>query len=158
MSKLIDKKAMVARRAKLKAKFDIEIGAGTFIHNDCQILALKGPIYIGSGNLIEEQVIIRNNTTTPMIIGDHNYIEVGARIESLKIGSRNKFECKCSVADGAEVGDDCIIGAAVEICSGDVVEDNFIIFGSKQERRMIKSKRNLSDVKAALAALKGMAG
>mmetsp|Transcript_29112 Transcript_29112/g.54506 ORF Transcript_29112/g.54506 Transcript_29112/m.54506 type:complete len:161 (-) Transcript_29112:205-687(-) len=125
----VDKSVLVTRRSMLEGSFPIEIGPNTILHPECRIHAHKGPIKIGSNNLFEEQSVIVNNTDQTMVIGDYNLVEVGARIKAISIGSRNVFECKSSVALGAAVGNDCVIGAAVTICSGDKVEDNTVVYG-----------------------------
>lgn len=102
---------------------------------------------------MEEQSIIVNDSKECMVIGDHNLVSVGTRLKATSVGSRNVFECKSSVALGAKIGSGCVVGAGTSICSGDTLEDNMIVFGEKQERRIIENNRNLVRIKAALAAL-----
>mmetsp|Transcript_32079 Transcript_32079/g.78138 ORF Transcript_32079/g.78138 Transcript_32079/m.78138 type:complete len:161 (-) Transcript_32079:316-798(-) len=155
MSRKIDKKALIPPRVILKGQFEIEIGPGTVLHPECQVNAQKGPIKIGAHCLLEEQSIIVNMSSKPMVIGDYNYVEVGSKLKALRIGSRNRFEPKSSVALGAEIGDDCIIGAKVSICGGDKVGNKTIVFsnGNSQERRKLASTRNLTEIKSMLEQL-----
>lgn len=54
----IDSTALISSSANLNGK--IKIGAGTIIHPNATIIALH-PIEIGDFNIIEEQVIIKND-------------------------------------------------------------------------------------------------
>ena len=152
-NRTIHKTACVTPRSLLKGNFEITIGAGTVVHPECQIYARKGPIKIGSGCLLEEQCVILNDSTETMVIGDDNVFEVGSWVKSISIGKQNIFECKSSVALGAKIGNGCVVGTACAICKGDNLEDNTVVFGAKQQRRVVKNNRNLAQVKSALVAL-----
>lgn len=52
---------------------------GTVLQPRCTILAMSGPIILGSNNIVEENVVIVNRLKQPMIIGDNNLFEVGCR-------------------------------------------------------------------------------
>lgn len=50
--------AIVCKEAKLRG--DVTVGSMTVIHPCATIIAEAGPVVIGDGNIIEEQVIIVN--------------------------------------------------------------------------------------------------
>ena len=112
------------------------IGSGTVIHPRATILALQGPITIGTNNIVEEMAVIVNRTNQPMTIGDDNLFQVGCResvsshlhspwartdacvctgIESRSVGSGNTFEVRSKVAHTVNVGSYCTIGAACTV-------------------------------------------
>ncbi|KAK4047709.1 hypothetical protein OIV83_005217 [Microbotryomycetes sp. JL201] len=89
---------------------DITIGAGCVLHPRATIVAVSGPIVLGSNNIIEEQAIIVNRSKTVMDIGNDNHFQVGSRVESPKIGSHNVFDIKSRTAFNVSIGSHCHIG------------------------------------------------
>ena len=51
------------------------------MHPKAQILAQNGPIIIGTDNLIEECVLIKNTSKAPLYIGNENIFEVSSSFE-----------------------------------------------------------------------------
>ncbi|GAA5840644.1 hypothetical protein JCM5353_000259 [Sporobolomyces roseus] len=90
---------------------EITIGSGTVLQPRCTILAMSGPIILGSNNIVEENVVIVNRLKQPMVIGDNNLFEVGCRIESPSIGSNNTFGIRSRVSPHLVVESNCTIGA-----------------------------------------------
>ena len=60
---------------------DVEIGDRSVVHPKAQILAQNGPIIIGTDNLIEECVLIKNTNKAPLYIGNENIFEVSSSFE-----------------------------------------------------------------------------
>ncbi|GAA5825197.1 hypothetical protein JCM10212_004423 [Sporobolomyces blumeae] len=89
---------------------DVTLGSGTILQPRCTILAMSGPIILGSNNIVEENVVIVNRLKQPMVIGDSNLFEVGARIESPSIGSHNSFGIRSRISPHVSVGSHCSIG------------------------------------------------
>lgn len=83
MSLKISKTAVVCVEADIQG--DVEIGERTVIHPKAQIIAENGPIIIGTDNLIEECVVIRNKYKTPLRIGNENIFEVCSCFEGTSI-------------------------------------------------------------------------
>ncbi|XP_019871063.2 dynactin subunit 6 [Aethina tumida] len=136
--------ALVCEESKLRG--DITIGAGTIIHPCVTIIAEAGPIIIGDGCLIEEQVKIihrlpfsqqekEKENTSVMIIGSHNVFEVDCTVEALKIGNNNVFESKCFVGNKVTVTDGCTIGAGCKITEEQILKENTVIYGAKCNMR-----------------------
>ena len=136
--------AVVCKECELKG--EITIGSRTVIHPKARIIAEAGPIIIGENNLIEEQVQILNvgseksDVQTVMVIGASNVFEVGAHIESLKIGDNNVLESKCYVGRYTELTSGCAIGAKCEVTCNEIIPENTIIYGSNCERRIQAEK------------------
>ncbi|KAJ9050098.1 Dynactin subunit 6, variant 2 [Entomophthora muscae] len=72
----------------------VTIGSNNVFNHKCKILAETAPIIFGEGNVVEEHAVIINRSNTPMIIGNENYIESGAYVESSSIGNQNHIEPK----------------------------------------------------------------
>lgn len=105
------------------------------------IIAEAGPIVIGDFNLIEENVRIVNQAPgVPMIIGNHNVFEVGARSETPQVGDHNVFESKCRVGPLTKVTTGCVIGAMCDINYDETLPENTVIFGSNCDRRIQHEK------------------
>ncbi|SPO26523.1 related to Dynactin 6 [Ustilago trichophora] len=102
-------RVIIAADADLRG--EISVASGTVIHPKATILALQGPISIGSNCIIEETAVIVNRKSTPIKIGDNNLFEVGCRIEAASVGSYNVFEMRSRVAQNVKVGSYSVIGA-----------------------------------------------
>ncbi|ESO89713.1 hypothetical protein LOTGIDRAFT_192604 [Lottia gigantea] len=129
---------------------DITIGSRTVIHPKSKIIAEAGPIVIGDFNIIEELAEIRNrspnineqqtNKGQVLIVGNNNVVEVGAIVDSLKIGDHNIIESRAYVGNNVEVSNGCIIGAMCNVTSNEVLSENTVIYGSKCERRFQRER------------------
>lgn len=127
---------------------DITVSSGCIIHPRVTIIAKSGPIIIGENCLIEEYTTIVHDTgedTSSMakppvlVIGANNVFEVGSRVEALKIGEKNLFECKCHVSSAVKVTNNCIIGAGCQLIGEQTLSENTIIHGrSCGERESIE--------------------
>ncbi|CAL1269162.1 unnamed protein product [Larinioides sclopetarius] len=137
--------AVVCKESELVG--EITIGSRTVIHPKARVIAEGGPIIIGESNLIEEQVQIINkgnpkdpDTQVTMIIGANNVFEVGAYIESMKIGDNNVLESKCTVGKYTQLTSGCVIGAKCELVCNEIIPENTVIYGSTCERRLQAEK------------------
>lgn len=123
---------------------DITVSSGCIIHPRVTIIAKSGPIIIGENCLIEEYTTIIHDTgedTSSMekppvlVIGPNNVFEVGSRVEALKIGEKNLFECKCYVSSAVKVSNNCIIGAGCQLIGEQTLAENTIIHGKNCAER-----------------------
>lgn len=139
--------AIVCKETKIRG--DVIIGSMTIVHPCATIIAEAGPIIIGDGNIIEEQVVIINRLSNshsstdelPVLrIGNNNVFEVGCTVESLNIGDNNVLECKSYIGHGINLGIGCVIGAGCRLTVPEMVPDNTIIFGTKCFRRISTDK------------------
>ncbi|KAL9538919.1 hypothetical protein PS6_011411 [Mucor atramentarius] len=126
-------KSVVCQETELKG--EISIGAGTVLHPQCRVIAENGPIYIGKNNIIEENVIIFNKNSTPLVIGDDNEFEVGCYVEGARIGNNNIVESRARIVGSTSVGNYCVIGSACSTESNETIPDLTIIYGSQSKRR-----------------------
>ena len=125
---------------------DVSIGGRTVVHPKAQIIAEAGPIIIGENNLIEERARIVNTaskeseTTPVMIIGNSNVFEVDCCSHALKIGDNNVLESKSYVGRATELSNGCIIGAGCRVMTAEVLPENCVIYGSRNDRRVQSDK------------------
>ena len=125
---------------------DVSIGSRTVVHPKAQIIAEAGPIIIGENNLIEERARIVNTSagegemTPVMIIGNSNVFEVDCCSHALKIGDNNVFESKSYVGRTTELSNGCIIGAGCQVMTAEVLPENCVVHGSRNDRRLQSDK------------------
>ena len=142
MSLTIAPGAIVCNESQLVG--EISIGSRTVIHPKAQIIAEAGPIIIGENNIVEERAKIvngrdpntKNETTRVMIIGSNNVFEVDCVSYALKIGDSNNLEAKSVVGKSTVLTNGCIIGAGCEIMTEEVLPENCVIYGSRNDRRI----------------------
>jgi len=131
--------ALVCNEAEIIG--EVTIGVRTVIHPKASIVAEKGAIIIGDGNLIEEQTKIINRTAGhTMMIGHSNVIEVGAHIEAKVIGDNNVFEAKSVVGPNIELTNGCVVGAMCELTGSEKLEENTVVYGDYCKRRTAGEK------------------
>ncbi|KDN37317.1 hypothetical protein K437DRAFT_279681 [Tilletiaria anomala UBC 951] len=99
---------------------NVTFGTETVVHPKAAILALRGPIVIGSGCIIEEGAVIVNRRENVMRIGDYNYFEIGSRVEAASVGSHNVFEVRSFVSSDVMVESFCTVGAGCVLAGNPV--------------------------------------
>ena len=121
---------------------EISIGTRSVVHPKAQIIAEAGPIIIGENNMIEERAKIINakdpngETTKVMIIGNNNVFEVDSTSYALKIGDYNNLESKSTVGKSTVLTNGCIIGAGCRLLTEEVLPENCVVYGAKNDRRV----------------------
>ena len=70
-----------------------------------------------------------------MIIGNSNVFEVDSTSYALKIGDFNNVESKSIVGKSTVLTNGCIIGAGCKIVTEEIIPENCVIYGSKNDRR-----------------------
>ncbi|KAJ1996249.1 hypothetical protein GGI26_000078 [Coemansia sp. RSA 1358] len=125
--------ALVCKNTTIEG--DVQIGNGTVVHVGASILARKGPIIIGSNNIICERATIINNHSAPLTIGDENLIETDVLVAGRGMGHRNVVQVRGKVAGSSTLGNNCVVGATCTTDPDENVPDNTVLFGSPQSRR-----------------------
>ena len=70
-----------------------------------------------------------------LIIGNSNVFEVDSTSYALKIGDFNNVESKSIVGKSTVLTNGCIIGAGCKIVTEEIIPENCVIYGSKNDRR-----------------------
>merc|ERR1719189_3496474 len=94
--------------------------------------------------MIEERARIINakdpnatsETTRVMIIGNSNVFEVDSTSYALKIGDFNNLEAKSVVGKSTVLTNGCIVGAGCEALTEEILPENCVIYGSRNDRRI----------------------
>ncbi|GAB0099829.1 Dynactin subunit 6 [Sergentomyia squamirostris] len=141
-------KAIVCEDTTLKG--DITISGGCVIHPSATVIAESGPIIIGENCIIEEYVTILYRAPSGqapekplvLVIGANNVFEVGCRIEALKIGERNVFECKSFVSADVKVSNGCVIGSGCRLTGVQELPENTVITGKDCLQREALEKQS----------------
>ncbi|KAI9478731.1 MAG: trimeric LpxA-like protein [Benjaminiella poitrasii] len=138
-------KSIICQETELRG--EISIGSGTVLHPQCRIIAENGPIYIGKNNIIEENVIIFNKQSTPLVIGDENEFEVGCckvyiielchfnYVEGTRIGNNNIMEARSRILGSTAIGNYCVFGAGCSTENNETIPDLTVLYGSASKRR-----------------------
>jgi len=121
----------------VELKGDVTIGAGSIVHPKAAILAIVGPIIIGSGCIIEESAIILNRRKEVMRIGDDNLFEIGCRIECPSIGDANTVSTRARVHHTVRLTSHCVVGAGCLVVptEDEALEPFTVVYGPHAERR-----------------------
>ncbi|KAI7902756.1 trimeric LpxA-like protein, partial [Cokeromyces recurvatus] len=114
-------KSIICQETELRG----EISIGTVLHPQCRIIAENGPIYIGKNNIIEENVIIFNKQSTPLVID----------VEGTRIGNNNIMEARSRILGSTAVGNYCVFGAGCSTESNETIPDLTVIYGAESKRR-----------------------
>lgn len=113
----------------------VRIGKRCVVHPTCEIRGgAAGGIEIGDRNVLEDRVILENASqdaaaaaAAVMRVGNDNLFECGSVVRARVVGSGNWFEPKAQVLEGAEIGDNCLIGTGVVVAPGERVPDNSVL-------------------------------
>ena len=70
-----------------------------------------------------------------LMIGNSNVFEVDSTSYALKIGDFNNVESKSIVGKSTVLTNGCIIGAGCKIVTEEIIPENCVIYGSKNDRR-----------------------
>uniref|UniRef100_A0A0N4ZNJ2 Dynactin subunit 6 n=1 Tax=Parastrongyloides trichosuri TaxID=131310 RepID=A0A0N4ZNJ2_PARTI len=121
---------------------EITVGDSTVIQPQASILATKGPIIIGSKNIIEEFVVIENlnENGEPLIIGDRNTFEVGSIFKGKSVGNQNLFSVRSSIGSNTMVTDFCSIGTKCSVKGNEILQPFTVVFGENSDRRIGSEK------------------
>ncbi|GMT05590.1 hypothetical protein PENTCL1PPCAC_27764, partial [Pristionchus entomophagus] len=129
-------RAVVCNEAVITGK--VTIGADSVVHPKATISATKGPIVIGERNLIEETALIENlnEDGSPLVIGDDNYVEIGAVVRARSIGSRNVFGIQSVVGTEVVVTDGCSVGVRCSVQKRGDLAPRTCVYGEHNQRRV----------------------
>ena len=97
---------------------NVSVDRDSSIWFNATIRADMNEIDIGKGTSIQDNVVIHNDTTKMVEIGDYVSIGHGAVLHSCKIGNNVLIGMNATILEGAEIGDNSIVGANALIAPG----------------------------------------
>eukprot|EP00392_Amoebophrya_sp_AT5.2_P013216 g13332.t1 len=113
----IEPSAVVCVEAIFRGDFPIFIAEDCVVHPNARITAGAGPVFLGRGNVVEEQAEIANEAFPEGVrVGCNNLFEARSCVKNVrKIGDWNLFEVNSSVKNLKSVGSDCVVGVNVKL-------------------------------------------
>lgn len=118
---------------------DVTIGRDSCVLYYTVIRGDEAPIVIGEETNIQENCTVHVSHNKPVSIGNNVTIGHNAVIHSCTIGYRTLIGMAAVILDGAQIGNDCIIGAGSLVTKNTVIPDGSLVLGSPA-----KIKRNLT--------------
>ena len=118
---------------------DVTIGRDSCVLYYTVIRGDEAPIVIGEETNIQENCTVHVSHNKPVSIGNNVTIGHNAVIHSCTIGDRTLSGMGAVILDGAQIGNDCIIGAGSLVTKNTVIPDGSLVLGSPA-----KIKRNLT--------------
>ena len=118
---------------------DVTIGRDSCVLYYAVIRGDEAPIVIGEETNIQENCTVHVSHNKPVSIGNNVTIGHNAVIHSWTIGDRTLIGMGAVILDGAQIGNDCIIGAGSLVTKNTVIPDGSLVLGSPA-----KIKRNLT--------------
>ena len=118
---------------------DVTIGRDSCVLYYAVIRGDEAPIVIGEETNIQENCTVHVSHNKPVSIGNNVTIGHNAVIHSSTIGARTLIGMAAVILDGAQIGNDCIIGAGSLVTKNTVIPDGSLVLGSPA-----KIKRNLT--------------
>jgi carbonic anhydrase/acetyltransferase-like protein (isoleucine patch superfamily) len=119
---------------------DVEIGENSSIWPGTVIRGDSGIIKIGKNTNIQDNSVVHGGTT----IGDNVHVGHGAIINCRSIGNNVLIGMNATLLHEAEIGSQCIIGAACLVTQGMKVPNRSFVTGVPAEVRGEASAQHLS--------------
>ncbi|MBT8507918.1 gamma carbonic anhydrase family protein [Methanomicrobiaceae archaeon CYW5] len=123
---------------------DVSIAPDVSIWYGAVIRADRNSITIGRGSNIQDNAVVHNTLTSPVVIGEDVSIGHGAIVHGATIGSRVLIGMGAIVMNNAVIGDDSIIAAGAVVTEGKEIPPRSLVMGVPG-----KVVREVSDEQAA---------
>lgn len=91
---------------------DVHVGAGASIWFGAVIRADNGPVIIGAGSSIQDNVTLHVRDGTVTSIGENVTIGHGAVLEGCQVRARSVVGMNAVVLPGAEIGEEVMVAAS----------------------------------------------
>ncbi len=128
ISPRLDSSVFVAPGARIIG--DVTIGKESTVWFNAVLRGDEGPITIGDKTSIQDNVTCHLYEGSPLVIGDEVTVGHNAILHGCTIKSRSIIGMGSTILDGAEIGEECIIGANTLIPPGKVIPPRSLVVGS----------------------------
>ena len=108
---------------------DVSIAADVSIWYGAVIRADRDSISIGRGSNIQDNAVVHNTPTSPVVIGEDVSVGHGAIVHGATIGNRVIVGMGAIVMNNAVIGDDSIIAAGAVVTEGRVIPPRSLVMG-----------------------------
>jgi carbonic anhydrase/acetyltransferase-like protein (isoleucine patch superfamily) len=130
---------------------DVVIGEGASVWFGAVIRGDSGPIRIGAGTNVQDNVVVHVNSRHATLIGDNVTIGHGAVLEGCTIGAGSLIGMNATVLDGAVVGEGAAVAAGALVREGQTIPPHTLAAGVPAKVRGLLS----AEVQARLSAAPG---
>ncbi len=108
---------------------DVSIAGDVSIWYGAVIRADRNAIAIGRGSNIQDNAVVHNTLTSPVVIGEDVSIGHGAIVHGATVGNRVLVGMGAIVMNDAVIGDDSIIAAGAVVTEGRVIPPRSLVMG-----------------------------
>lgn len=108
---------------------DITLQQGSSVWYGAVLRADMDSIVVGPHTNIQDLCILHTDPNFPIRIGRENVIGHGAVVHGCTIGDYNLIGIRCTILNGAKIGNGCVIGAGALVTEDMVVPDFSMVVG-----------------------------
>jgi len=108
---------------------DVSIARDVGIWYGAVIRADRNSITIGEGSNIQDNAVVHNTLTSPVVIGEEVSVGHGAIVHGATIGNRVLVGMGAIVMNGAVIGEDSIIAAGAVVTEGKIIPPRSLVMG-----------------------------
>ena len=109
---------------------DVTVGEDVGIWYNAVVRGDRGPIVIGRGSNIQDNVTVHLDDPYPVTIGENVTIGHGAIVHGCTIGDNTLVGMGAILMNGTRIGKNCIVAAGALVTQGMEVPDGMLVLGS----------------------------
>jgi carbonic anhydrase/acetyltransferase-like protein (isoleucine patch superfamily) len=109
---------------------DVTIGEEASIWPGCSLRGDIAPIRIGAHSNVQDGAVVHVADNLPAVVGEWVTIGHKATVHACTIGNEVLIGMGAIILDGAQIGDQCIIGANATVTMHTVIPPGSLVLGS----------------------------
>lgn len=109
---------------------DVTVGEEASIWPGCSLRGDIAPIVIGAHSNVQDGSVVHVADNLPAVIGEWVTIGHKAIVHACTIGNEVLIGMGAIILDGAQIGDQCIIGANATVTGNTVIPPGSLVLGS----------------------------
>lgn len=129
---------------------DITIGAESSVFFGAVLRAEHERVVIGARTNIQDNCVLHNDVSFPLIVGDDCTIGHGVILHGCTVGDNTLIGMGAIVLNGAVIGRNCIIGAGAVVPQNAVIPDGSLVLGMPGKvRRQVREEEVAENLDSA---------
>lgn len=129
---------------------DITIGAESSVFFGAVLRAEHERVVIGARTNIQDNCVLHNDVSFPLIVGDDCTIGHGVILHGCTVGDNTLIGMGAIVLNGAAIGRNCIIGAGAVVPQNAVIPDGSLVLGMPGKvRRQVREEEVAENLDSA---------
>ena len=129
---------------------DITIGADSSVFFGAVLRAEHERVVIGARTNIQDNCVLHNDVSFPLIVGDDCTIGHGVILHGCTVGDNTLIGMGAIVLNGAVIGRNCIIGAGAVVPQNAVIPDGSLVLGMPGKvRRQVREEEVAENLDSA---------